>query len=288
MTEWFRRKTAKIKTLDKKDIAKGNWQKCISCGEVLYTGILKQKYYVCSNCGYHLRMPSELYNELILDEGCNELGKNLESKDILGFNAKKEYKKQIKEAKENTNNKDAIKIYVGKINDFNCVLGVMNFSFIGGSLGSVVGQKIVLGIEYAIKNSCPLVIVCSSGGARMQEGAISLMQLAKISTKLAQLSDQKGLFISILTDPTTGGVTASYAMQADVIISEPNALIGFAGARVIKQTIGQDLPKGFQRAEFLIDKGFIDSIIPRFKLKDNLSDIIKFFSEKERIDNEAV
>ena len=283
MTEWFRRKSAKIKTFDKKDIAKGNWQKCIDCGEVLYIGILKQKYYVCSNCGYHLRMPSHLYKELILDNEYEEIAKNLESKDILDFSAKKKYKDQILEAQSNTHDKDAIKIYIGKINNFNCVLGVMNFNFIGGSLGSVVGQKIVLGIDYAIENNFPLIIVCSSGGARMQEGSISLMQLAKISTKLNQLSNNKGFFISILTDPTTGGVTASYAMQADVIISEPNALIGFAGARVIKQTIGQDLPEGFQKAEFLIDKGFIDSIIPRSKLKNNLSDIIKFFTESKGV-----
>ena len=280
MTEWFRRKTAKITTFDKKDIAEGRWQKCSNCGEVLYSGILKQKYYICSNCDYHLRMPSSLYTNMILDEGYDEIAKDLKSKDILNFTANKKYKNQIEDAQLKTGDSDAIKIYIGKINGLDCVLAVMNFAFIGGSLGSVVGQKIVLGIDYAIDNNIPLVIVCSSGGARMQEGTVSLMQLAKISTKLAQLSNNKGLFISILTDPTTGGVTASYAMQADIIISEPNALIGFAGARVIKQTIGQDLPEGFQRAEFLLDKGFIDSIIPRYDLKNNLGDVIKFFLNK--------
>ena len=246
MTEWFRRKTAKIKTFDKKDIQEGKWQKCTNCGEVLYTGILEQKFYVCSNCHYHLRMPAYLYRKLLLDEdSCEQIGHNLESVDILNFNAQKKYVDQINKAKEKTKDKDAINIYIGEIFTQKCVLGIMNFSFIGGSLGSVVGQKIVMAIDYAIENNVPLIIVCSSGGARMQEGAISLMQLAKISTKLAQLSDNRGLYISILTDPTTGGVTASYAMQADIIISEPNALIGFAGARVIKQTIGQDLPKGF-------------------------------------------
>ena len=280
MTEWFRRKTAKIKTFDRKDIQEGTWQKCLDCGEVLYVGILEQKFYTCSNCSYHLRMPSYLYEKLLLDKGSSkEIASDLESVDILNFNAQKKYVEQIQQAKEKTNNKDAINIYVGDIDSQECVLGVMNFSFIGGSLGSVVGQKIVMAIDYAIENNVPLIIVCSSGGARMQEGATSLMQLAKISTKLAQLSNNKGLYISILTDPTTGGVTASYAMQADIIISEPNALIGFAGARVIKQTIGQDLPKGFQRAEFLIEKGFIDSIIPRANLKNNISNIINFFKE---------
>jgi len=281
MTEWFRRKTAKIKTFDKKDIQEGKWQKCTNCGEVLYTGILEQKFYVCSNCHYHLRMPAYLYRKLLLDEdSCEQIGHNLESVDILNFNAQKKYVDQINKAKEKTKDKDAINIYIGEIFTQKCVLGIMNFSFIGGSLGSVVGQKIVMAIDYAIENNVPLIIVCSSGGARMQEGAISLMQLAKISTKLAQLSDNRGLYISILTDPTTGGVTASYAMQADIIISEPNALIGFAGARVIKQTIGQDLPKGFQRAEFLIEKGFIDSILSRSDLKKNISDIISFFKER--------
>tara|TARA_B100000427_G_scaffold324917_1_gene330881 strand:- start:461 stop:1312 length:852 start_codon:yes stop_codon:yes gene_type:complete len=280
MTEWFRRKTAKIKTFDRKDIQEGKWQKCSNCGEVLYVGILEQKLYTCSNCNYHLRMPSYLYETILLDEGSSkEIASDFESVDILKFNAQKKYVDQIQKAKEKTNSKDAINIYVGNIHNQECVLGVMNFSFIGGSLGSVVGQKIVVAIDYAIDNNVPLIIVCSSGGARMQEGAISLMQLAKISTKLARLSDNKGLYISILTDPTTGGVTASYAMQADIIISEPNALIGFAGARVIKQTIGQDLPKGFQRAEFLIEKGFIDSIIPRANLKNEISDIINFFKE---------
>ena len=278
MTEWFRRKTAKINTFDRKDIQEGKWQKCPNCGEMLYSGILEKYFYTCSNCSYHLRMPSSLYKKIIFDQGSvNEIAADLESVDILKFTGQKEYKNQIKQAKEKTDNKDAINIYVGKVNDQECVLGVMNFSFIGGSLGSVVGQKIVIAIEYALENKIPLIIVCSSGGARMQEGAISLMQLAKVSTKLADLSKKGGLYISILTDPTTGGVTASYAMQADIIISEPNALIGFAGARVIKQTIGQDLPEGFQRAEFLIKKGFIDSIIPRVQLKENLSDIIKFF-----------
>ena len=279
MTEWFRRKTAKIKTFDRKDIEKGKWQKCSNCGEMLYSGILEKNLYTCSNCNYHLRMPSSMYKRILFDKDTvTEIAEELESVDILDFHAQKEYKKQIQEAKNKTDNKDAINIYCGKINNQDCVLGVMNFSFIGGSLGSVVGQKIVIAIDYAIDNKVPLIIVCSSGGARMQEGAVSLMQLAKISTKLANLSKKEGLYISILTDPTTGGVTASFAMQADIIISEPNALIGFAGARVIKQTIGQDLPEGFQRAEFLINKGFIDSIVPRNDLKENLSNLIKFFN----------
>ena len=277
MTEWFRRKTAKITTFNKRDIEEGKWQKCANCGEVLFTGTLIKKYYICSNCNYHLRMPSYLYKDLLLDEVIEEIGADLISKDILGFSAQKKYSDQINSAKEITNNNDAIKVYVANLNDQKCVIGIMNFAFIGGSLGSVVGQKISLGIDYASQNNLPLIIVCSSGGARMQEGAISLMQLAKISTRLAEFSKKQGLFISVLTDPTTGGVTASYAMQADVILSEPNALIGFAGARVIKQTIGQDLPEGFQRAEFLLNKGFIDSIISRVDLKKSIYEIVKFF-----------
>ncbi len=277
MTEWFRRKTAKITTFNKKDIEKGKWQKCTSCGEVLFTGTLIKKYYICSNCNYHLRMPSYLYKELLLDDIIEELGANLTSKDILDFEGQKKYSDQIDNAKKMTGDNDAVKVYVANINDQKCVMNIMNFSFIGGSLGSVVGEKISLGIDYASKNKLPLIIVCSSGGARMQEGAISLMQLAKISTKLAKFSENDGLFISVLTDPTTGGVTASYAMQADIILSEPNALIGFAGARVIKQTIGQNLPEGFQRAEFLLDKGFVDSIVSRNDLKKNIYEIISFF-----------
>tara|TARA_Y100001970_G_scaffold24967_1_gene29805 strand:- start:337 stop:1017 length:681 start_codon:yes stop_codon:yes gene_type:complete len=222
-------------------------------------------------------MPSYLYKELLLDDIIEELGANLTSKDILDFEGQKKYSDQIDNAKKMTGDNDAVKVYVANINDQKCVMNIMNFSFIGGSLGSVVGEKISLGIDYASKNKLPLIIVCSSGGARMQEGAISLMQLAKISTKLAKFSENDGLFISVLTDPTTGGVTASYAMQADIILSEPNALIGFAGARVIKQTIGQDLPEGFQRAEFLLDKGFVDSIVSRNDLKKNIYEIISFF-----------
>ncbi len=281
MTEWFRRKTAKITTFNKKDIEEGKWQKCSNCGEVLFTGTLIKKFYICSNCGYHLRMPSYLYKNLLIDDVIEEIGADLVSKDILNFSGQKKYSDQLEKAKEATNNNDAIKVYAANINDKKCVIGIMNFAFIGGSLGSVVGQKISLGIDYASENNLPLILVCSSGGARMQEGAISLMQLAKISTRLADFSRKQGLFISILTDPTTGGVTASYAMQADIILSEPNALIGFAGARVIKQTIGQDLPEGFQRAEFLLNKGFIDSIITRVDLKKSIYDIMNFFKSSD-------
>ena len=277
MTEWFRRKTAKITTFNKKDIEEGKWQKCGNCGEVLFSGTLIKKYYICSHCDYHLRMPSYLYKKLLLDDIVDEIGADLISKDILSFTGQKKYSDQIDRAREATNSNDAIKVYVANINDQKCVVGIMNFAFIGGSLGSVVGQKISLGIDYASQNNIPLIIVCSSGGARMQEGAVSLMQLAKISTRLAEFSKKQGLFISVLTDPTTGGVTASYAMQADIILSEPNALIGFAGARVIKQTIGQDLPEGFQRAEFLLNKGFIDSIISRTDLKKKIYEIMQFF-----------
>ncbi len=248
---------------------------------MLYSGILEKYFYVCSNCKYHLRMPSNLYEKLIFDDDSyEEIAKNYKSKDLLNFKGNKDYKTQLSQAIEKTKDNDAIKIFIGNIDGQKCIVGIMNFSFVGGSLGSVVGEKIVIAIDYSIEHKIPLILFCSSGGARMQEGAISLMQLAKVSTKLANLNENKGLYISVLTDPTTGGVTASYAMQADIIISEPNALIGFAGARVIKQTIGQDLPDGFQRAEFLIEKGFIDSIVPRNELKQTLSGIINFFDNK--------
>ena len=278
MTEWFRRKTAKITTFNKKDIEEGKWQKCSNCGEVLFTGTLIKKYYICSNCNYHLRMPSYLYKNLLLDNVEEEIGADLVSKDILKFRWSKKYSDQIEKARELTSNNDAIRVYVATINDEKCVVGIMNFAFIGGSLGSVVGQKISLGIDYASQNNLPLIIVCSSGGARMQEGVISLMQLAKISTRFYF---QKERFVHFHFNRSYyGGVTASYAMQADIILSEPNALIGFAGARVIKQTIGQDLPEGFQRAEFLLKKGFIDSIVSRVDMKKSIYEIMKIFQRR--------
>jgi acetyl-CoA carboxylase carboxyl transferase subunit beta len=204
---------------------------------------------------------------------------NILSKDFLNFKAEKKYKDQLATATKKTGQNDAINIYIGMINSKEVILGIMNFAFIGGSMGSVVGEKVSRMIDYAHENKLPMLLVCASGGARMQEGAISLMQLAKTSAKLAQFSEGGGLYIPILTDPTTGGVTASYGMLGDLILAEPGALIGFAGPRVIKQTIGQDLPEGFQRTEFLKEKGFVDHIVTREKMKLTLYNIISILHE---------
>jgi len=272
---WFRRKDKKINSPEKKEIPDGLWEKCPSCEEVLYRPEVDKNFSVCHHCNYHFRVDSELYLKLLLDDNTHhELFNKIESKDFLEFSAKKKYSDQIIEAKNKTGDKNAIKVFKGKINGHNIVLGIMNFKFIAGSMGSVVGEIISRSIDIAEEENIPLILVCASGGARMQEGAISLMQLAKISTKLARYSKSGGLYIPILTDPTTGGVTASYGMLGDIIIAEPGALIGFAGSRVIKQTIGQELPKGFQRSEFLLKKGFIDKVIHRKDMKLSLTNII--------------
>jgi acetyl-CoA carboxylase carboxyl transferase subunit beta len=279
MTEWFRRQSAKIKTTDKREIAEGMWLKCPQCQEVLYRTMLEESHYICTNCTHHFRMSSDDYIHLLIDnEKYEEIAKDVQSTDPLNFQATKKYIEQIQDAQEKTGSRDAIKTIVGRMNGIQTVLAVMDFSFIGGSMGSVVGEKISRAIDRATKKKLPLVIITASGGARMQEGAYSLMQMAKICSKLARYSMQGGLYITVLTDPTTGGVTASFAMLGDIILAEPNALIGFAGARVIKQTIGEDLPEGFQRSEFLLEKGFVDRIVSRNELKTILSNLFNFFN----------
>ena len=280
MTEWFRRKSQNIKTSTKRDTKEGMWIKCPNCGEVVYSNLLISTFYMCPSCSYHFNYSSQQYIDLILDKDdrlniCNDIIAN----DPLNFSAIKNYKQQLEDAKNKTGINDAIIALSGKIEDENLVLVVLDFSFIGGSMGSVVGEVISQSIDYANNNKFPLLIISASGGARMQEGAISLMQLAKTSGKMSKFSKNGGLFISLLTNPTMGGASASFSMQGDIILAEPNALIGFAGQRVIKQTIGQDLPEGFQRSEFLLKKGFIDHIIPRNKLKSNILKLVKFFNE---------
>ena len=280
MTEWFRRKSQNIKTINKRDTKEGMWIKCPDCGEVVYSNLLVSTYYMCPSCSYHFNYSSKQYINLILNENdrldiCNDIISN----DPLNFTAIKNYNQQLEDAKNKTGINDAIIALSGKIENQNLVLVVLDFNFIGGSMGSVVGEVISQSIDYADNNKFPLLIISASGGARMQEGAISLMQLAKTSGKMSKFSKNGGLFISLLTNPTMGGASASFSMQGDIIIAEPNALIGFAGQRVIKQTIGQDLPEGFQRSEFLLKKGFIDHIIPRNKLKSNILKLIKFFHE---------
>jgi acetyl-CoA carboxylase carboxyl transferase subunit beta len=276
---WFKRKDQKFKDPEKKSVPDGLWDKCPSCTEILYRPEMEKNLSVCHHCNHHFRVTPNLYVELLLDAGTEtHLFKNLESKDFLKFKAGKKYTDQITAAKNKTGEKDAIRVYDGKINDKPVVLAIMNFRFIGGSMGSVVGEAVSRAIQKAIADKIPFLLVCASGGARMQEGAISLMQLAKTSTQLAKFAKNGGLYIPILTDPTTGGVTASYGMLGDVILAEPGALIGFAGPRVIKQTIGQDLPKGFQRSEFLLEKGFIDHIVSRSEMKEKITTIISLLT----------
>ena len=272
---WFKREKQKIKPVVKKGVPDGLWVKCPTCSEFLYKPELEKSLSVCRHCSHHFRVEPSIYHSLLLDSGSSkELFTKLQSKDLLQFKAGKKYKDQLVAAKKKTGQKDAINCYHGKIEDRDVALGIMNFAFIGGSMGSVVGEKVARLIDYAHENNLPLILICASGGARMQEGAISLMQLAKTSSKLAQFSEGGGLYIPILTDPTTGGVTASYGMLGDIILAEPGALIGFAGPRVIKQTIGQDLPEGFQRTEFLKEKGFVDHIVTRDKMKATLYSLI--------------
>lgn len=272
---WFKREKQKIKPVVKKGVPDGLWVKCPTCSEFLYKPELEKSLSVCRHCSHHFRVEPSIYHSLLLNGGSSkELFINLQSEDVLQFKAGKKYKDQLVAAKKKTGQKDAINCYHGKIEDRDVALGIMNFSFIGGSMGSVVGEKVARLIDYAHENNLPLILICASGGARMQEGAISLMQLAKTSSKLAQFSEGGGLYIPILTDPTTGGVTASYGMLGDIILAEPGALIGFAGPRVIKQTIGQDLPEGFQRTEFLKEKGFVDHIVTRDKMKATLYSLI--------------
>jgi len=288
MAEWFRRKSDKINTIFKKDTKEGVWIKCTNCGNILSKKILSEKYNCCSSCDYHFRMLPKDYLELLLNDS-TELWTDIKSQDPLNFKASKSYKEQLEKSEKQGDNADAVRVFSGKINTEKVVLCIMDFSFIGGSMGSVVGEKISRAIGLAQDESLPLIIVCSSGGARMQEGAISLMQLAKICSKLSEFSSNKNFLVTLLTDPTMGGTTASYAMLGDIILAEPNALIGFAGQRVIKQTIGEDLPEGFQRAEFLKKHGFIDEIVKRQDMKETLFNLICFFKkgQEQNFSNEA-
>jgi len=272
---WFKRSKENITTeTQKKDVPDGTWIKCPECNEMMHKKQWESNFYMCTKCGHHFRIGSEEYIAIILDEGSfKEMDRKIRSIDPLNFTDTKPYKRRLEETMESTELYDAIKTGTGKINGTEVVFACMDFGFIGGSMGSVVGEKISRAIDKAIKSKIPLIIISSSGGARMMEGAISLMQLAKTSSKLAKLDDEKIPYISILTNPTTGGSTASFSMLGDLNISEPNALIAFAGPRVVKQATGKDLPPGFQRAEFLLEHGFIDFIVSRKDLKDKLSQV---------------
>lgn len=276
---WFKRAKEGLKPQAKKEMP-NLWLKCTGCEEIIYKKELEKNYYVCSKCHFHFRIKSSEYIEILLDNGeFEEFNKNITSEDFLKFKAQKKYSDQIKNAVKKTNYNEAIRTGFGKIFGRSVVLCIMDFSFIGGSMGSVVGEKVARAVDRALQHKIPLIIVSASGGARMMEGAISLMQMAKTSARLAKLSDAGLLYISILTDPTTGGVTASYAMLGDVILAEPGALIGFAGPRVIKQTIGQDLPDGFQRSEFQLKHGFVDAVVSRHEMKEKLNEILIFATD---------
>ena len=269
---WFKRKTKGIQTSteEKKDTPEGLWHKTPT-GKIIDTEELEKNFYVSPEDGFHLRIGSQEYFKILFDDKFKEIDKNLKSKDPLKFSDKKTYKQRTKEARDKSGLKDAIRVAIGKSHGKDVVIACMDFSYIGGSMGSVVGEKISRAIDMAIKKKTPLIIISKSGGARMMEGALSLMQMAKTSAKLAQLANHKIPYVSLCTDPTTGGTTASFAMLGDINISEPGALIGFAGPRVVKDTTGKELPEGFQTSEFLLDHGFLDFISSRLELKNKIN-----------------
>lgn len=273
---WFKRSKENIASdSQKKELPDGLWEKCPSCNEIIHKKQLEQNLWTCPKCGYHFRISSNEYIKIVLDKSSfKEMDKKMRSADPLGFEDTKKYTQRIDETIKKVGLMDAVRTGTGKLNGLNVALGCMDFKFIGGSMGSVVGEKISRLTDKAYKNKIPLIIISSSGGARMMEGAYSLMQLAKTSARLAKFAELGIPYISILTDPTTGGTTASYAMLGDIHIAEPGALIGFAGPRVIKQTIGKDLPEGFQRSEFLLEQGFVDIITPRKNLKETIYNVL--------------
>ncbi len=281
---WFKRIKEGIttSTKNKKETPEGLWVKCPgkSCGAIISASDNEENLWVCNNCGHHQRIGSREYFHILFDEGRFELfNENLKSADPLGFVDSKPYTSRLEETIEKTGLNDAIRTAIGQMEGEKIVVACMDFNFIGGSMGSVVGEKIARAVDRCIEEKAPLLIISKSGGARMMEAALSLMQLAKTSAKLAQLADAKLPYVSLLTDPTTGGVTASYAMLGDLNIAEPGALIGFAGPRVIKETIGKELPEGFQTSEFLLEHGFLDMIVERKNLKNKLAQVLRMLRE---------
>ena len=271
--DWFKRKAKNITTSteDKKDVPKGLWHQTPT-GKIIEHEELKANNYVSPEDGFHVRIGSNEFFSILFDGNkYTELDANVESVDMLNFKDTKAYTDRLKEVKSKTKLTDSIRNAVGTVNGEKMVISCMDFAFIGGSLGSVMGEKIRRAVDYCIEHRLPYMIICQSGGARMQEATYSLMQLAKVQAKLAQLSEEGLLYIAYLCDPTFGGITASFAMTADIIMAEPGALIGFAGPRVIRETIGKDLPEGFQTSEFLQEKGFVDFIVKRTEIKDKVS-----------------
>lgn len=279
-TGWFRRIKKGITTpsSEKKEAPEGLWTKCPDCNHICTVSDLREQLFVCPKCNYHHRIgSSEYYDILFDDKEFTELFENIRSKDQLGFTDLKPYGKRLEEIWAKTNLKDSMRVAIGKVGDNPLVIACMDFEFIGGSLGSVMGEKFSRAVDYCIQHRIPYMVISKSGGARMMESAFSLMQLAKTSGKLSQLSDAKLPYISFLTDPTFGGISASFGMLGDLNIAEPGALIGFAGPRVIKETIKRDLPEGFQRSEFILEHGFLDFILPRKELKQRITTVLTLF-----------
>lgn len=275
---WFKRQEKGIITPTKlkREAPDGLWDQCPGCKKTMHVRERKDNAYTCVHCNYHFRIGSKEYFELLFDNNqFEEFDKEMDSVDPLKFFDTKSYSKRLVASQKKSGLKDAVRTAYGKVNNLDIVIGCMDFSFIGGSMGSVVGEKLARLIDYAREHKIPLLIISKSGGARMMEAGFSLLQMAKTSSKLALLAQEKVLYISLLTDPTTGGVTASYAMLGDFNIAEPGALIGFAGPRVIRETIGKDLPRDFQSAEFVLDHGFLDFIVDRKELKEKLTQLLR-------------
>ncbi len=277
--EWFKKAKVEIDSTNKKEIPDGLWTKCPHCGEIIYVKEVEKEHWVCKVCSYHFRLQSDDYIRMILDDGrLEEHDADLVSGDPLKFKDSKRYPARIRQAQEKTGLTEAVRVGIGRIDGRMVSFAVMDFRFIGGSMGSVVGEKIARAIERSLEGEMPLVIISTSGGARMQEGILSLLQMAKTSALLSQLQKTNIPYISVLTNPTTAGVMASYASLGDIIVAEPKALLGFAGQRVIQQTIKQELPEGFQTSEFFLEHGFVDLISPRKDLKKNLSLLLGYLS----------
>jgi len=277
---WFKRLKDGIQTAtkNKKEAPGGLWYKCDRCNHHNTYKELKENVWKCSKCDYHYRIGSHDYFDILFDGKYTELFGDLVSKDFLNFTDLKNYSERLEAAKKKTDLVDALTVAEGKVNRRSLVIAAMDFTFIGGSMGSVVGQKIALAIDHCLEKEIPLMIISKSGGARMMESAFSLMQMAKTSAKLSRLSKKGVPYFSFMTDPTTGGVTASFAMLGDINFAEPEALIGFAGPRVIKETIKKDLPEGFQTSEFLMEHGFLDFIVNRADLKERVGDLLAFYA----------
>ena len=278
---WIERKTENIKTEKPKEMPEGVWVKVPTTGETLHRRELEDNLWVDPHSGYHFAVGSKVYFSILFDdEKFKEIGGNILPTDPLNFTDTKNYKKRLIDAQKKSNLSDAVRVGVGNINENPTVVACMDFAFIGGSMGSVVGERLSIAIDYAREHKIPLIIISQSGGARMMESVLSLMQMAKTSAKLALLHEAGVPFISYLTNPTTGGVTASYAMLGDFNVGEPGALIGFAGPRVIRQTIGRDLPEGFQTSEYLLEHGFLDFIVSRTQMKSKLSRLLRIVTHK--------